>query len=150
MSGSEVDKEPEKAPGCYGDFGNTVLDCGTCSLTRECYKRTATRLGGPEFVGVGKVKAFKDVPKVQAFTANEVAQKDIEDRKQVGGDHYEKMGIDPWDVWDTWPLEQRIGAYRSNSIKYLMRMGTKDNVLQELKKARHYINKLIEVVENGN
>jgi hypothetical protein len=29
--------------------------------------------------------------------------------KQFGGDHYKRMGIEPWDVVDTWPLEQRIG-----------------------------------------
>jgi hypothetical protein len=27
--------------------------------------------------------------------------------KQFGGDHYKRMGIEPWDVVDTWPLEQR-------------------------------------------
>jgi hypothetical protein len=26
--------------------------------------------------------------------------------KQFGGDHYKKMGIEPWDIVDTWPLEQ--------------------------------------------
>jgi hypothetical protein len=25
--------------------------------------------------------------------------------KQFGGDHYKRMGIEPWDVVDTWPLE---------------------------------------------
>lgn len=68
--------------------------------------------------------------------------------KQVGGDHYDKMKIDPWAVWDTWPLEQRIGAYRSNAVKYLMRMGTKGDALEDAKKARHYINKLVEVLES--
>jgi hypothetical protein len=24
--------------------------------------------------------------------------------KQFGGDHYKRMGIQPWDVVDTWPL----------------------------------------------
>ena len=32
--------------------------------------------------------------------------------KQYGGDHYKNMGVEPWDVVDTWPIEQRIGAYR--------------------------------------
>lgn len=66
--------------------------------------------------------------------------------QQVGGDHYRQMGIQPWDVIDTWPLEQQIGFYRGNSLKYLMRMGTKDEQLQEIKKARHYLDKLIEVL----
>jgi hypothetical protein len=67
---------------------------------------------------------------------------------QVGGTHYKNMGVEPWDVVDTWTLEQRIGAYRHGALKYLMRMGTKDEQLQEIKKAAHYLQKLIEVLEN--
>jgi hypothetical protein len=71
--------------------------------------------------------------------------------KQYGGDHYKNMGVEPWDVVDTWPIEQRIGAYRHGALKYLMRMGSKDEQLQEIKKCGHYIEKLIEVLgeENG-
>jgi len=63
-------------------------------------------------------------------------------QKQVGGDHYKNMGVEPWDVVDTWPIEQRIGAYRHGALKYLMRMGSKDENVQEIKKAGHYIEKL--------
>lgn len=71
---------------------------------------------------------------------------------QIGGDHYKNMGVEPWDVVDTWPIEQRIGAYRHGALKYLMRMGSKDENLQEIKKCGHYIEKLIEVLEerDGN
>lgn len=68
-------------------------------------------------------------------------------QKQVGGDHYKNMGVEPWDVVDTWPIEQRIGAYRHGALKYLMRMGSKDENVQEIKKAGHYIEKLVEVLE---
>lgn len=70
--------------------------------------------------------------------------------KQYGGDHYKNMGVEPWDVVDTWPIEQRIGAYRHGALKYLMRMGSKDEQLQEIKKCGHYIEKLIEVLGEGN
>lgn len=70
--------------------------------------------------------------------------------KQVAGTHYKDMGVEPWDVVDTWPLEQRIGAYRHGALKYLMRMGSKDEQLQEIKKCGHYIEKLIEVLEEQN
>jgi len=68
--------------------------------------------------------------------------------KQVAGQHYMKMDIEPWNVIDTWPLEQRIGFYRGNALKYIMRMGTKDERLQEIQKAGHYIEKLIEVLDD--
>ena len=67
--------------------------------------------------------------------------------RQVGGTHYKDMGVEPWDVVDTWPLEQRIGYYRGGALKYVMRMGTKDENLQEIKKGWHYMQKLIEVLE---
>ncbi|MFZ9326833.1 MAG: DUF3310 domain-containing protein [Polynucleobacter sp.] len=67
---------------------------------------------------------------------------------QIGGDHYKNMGVEPWDVVDTWPIDQQIGYYRGGALKYVMRMGTKDEELQEIKKGKHYIDKLIEVLEN--
>lgn len=85
-----------------------------------------------------------------------VAYRVIEDEKpkaqtardtQVGGDHYKKAGIQPWDVVDTWPIEQQIGFYRGNTLKYVMRMGTKDENLREIRKAAHYLQKLAEVLE---
>jgi len=66
--------------------------------------------------------------------------------KQVAGQHYKDMDIEPWDVIDTWPIEQRIGAYRAGLLKYTMRMGSKDARLQEIEKAGHYAEKLAEVL----
>ena len=66
--------------------------------------------------------------------------------RQEGGDHYKKMGVEPWDVVDTWPLEQQIGYYRGGALKYIMRMGSKDESPKEIAKAAHYIQKLIEVL----
>lgn len=65
---------------------------------------------------------------------------------QVGGSHYKNMDVQPWDVVDTWPLEQRIGFYRGNALKYIMRMGTKDVSLQEIQKGMHYLQKLVETL----
>lgn len=69
---------------------------------------------------------------------------------QVGGTHYKTMGVEPWDVVDTWPLEQRIGYYRGGALKYVMRMGTKDERAQEIRKGAHYMQKLAEVLEEKN
>lgn len=83
-----------------------------------------------------------------------VAYRVVEDEKpktardtQVGGDHYKKSTVQPWDVVDTWPIEQQIGFYRGNALKYVMRMGTKDENLREIRKAAHYLQKLAEVLE---
>lgn len=68
---------------------------------------------------------------------------------QVGGDHYTAMPIAPWAIIDTWPLEQRIGFYRGNALKYLLRAGSKGPAQEDYAKARHYLDKLTTITE-GN
>ena len=66
---------------------------------------------------------------------------------QEGGDHYKRMGVAPWDVYDTWPAEQRIGAYRANCVKYVLRLEDKDSRVLNARKLKHYASKLVEVAE---
>ena len=65
---------------------------------------------------------------------------------QVGGTHYTAMATQPWDVVDTWPLDQRVGFFRGNALKYLMRAGSKGEAAEDFAKARHYLDKLVEVL----
>lgn len=67
--------------------------------------------------------------------------------RQEGGNHYKEMVVQPWQVIDSLPIEQAVGFYRGNAIKYLMRMGHKGKAIEDLKKARHYMDKLHEVLE---
>lgn len=60
----------------------------------------------------------------------------------VGGDHYKKLKYETWDVIIDWNL----GYLDGNAVKYLSRWRNKGGV-QDLKKAAHYIQKLIEVEE---
>jgi|GEM_PF-3539955 len=71
------------------------------------------------------------------------------DSMQVGGDHYIEMAIEPWAVIGSWPIDQQIGFHRGNALKYLMRMGSKDSPVQEIRKAAHYLSKLVEVLEGS-
>jgi len=65
---------------------------------------------------------------------------------QIAGDHYKKHKFETWDVILDWNL----GYLDGNAVKYLSRWRSKGGV-QDLKKAAHYIQKLIEVEEaNGN
>jgi len=69
---------------------------------------------------------------------------------QVGGTHYITAAVQPWDVIDTWPLADRVGFYRGNALKYLLRAGTKGGASEDYAKAAHYIEKLIETLtQNG-
>jgi len=58
---------------------------------------------------------------------------------QVGGHHYKDKAMQPWDIIDAWELN----FYAGNVVKYILRYRHKDG-LQDLQKARHYIDKLIE------
>jgi hypothetical protein len=78
-------------------------------------------------------------PQVEAATGDANAV-------QVGGDHYKSMGVEPWNVVDTWTREQRIGFYRGGALKYIMRMGSKDESPVEIAKGQHYMQKLLEVL----
>lgn len=61
--------------------------------------------------------------------------------RQVGGDHYRKFKIQPWDIID----EYGLTFYEGSALKYLLR--SKSDRLEDLKKARHYLDKLIEIEE---
>lgn len=60
--------------------------------------------------------------------------------KQVGGNHYKLNGIQPWDFI----ASNGIGYFEGNIIKYVSRWRHKGGV-QDLEKARHYLDKLIEM-----
>lgn len=64
---------------------------------------------------------------------------------QIGGDHYKNMAVQPWIAMESWMTpEQFSGFLRGNAIKYLARCDVKGGI-EDIKKARHYINKLVEV-----
>jgi len=61
---------------------------------------------------------------------------------QIGGEHYKRLKPEPWDVISAWGL----GYFDGNVIKYVARFRHKGGV-ESLKKARHYLDKLIEQIE---
>jgi hypothetical protein len=69
---------------------------------------------------------------------------------QVGGNHYVKMGVQPWDALGAWLSPEEFKGYlRASAIAYLARAGKKGPFLDDVRKARHYLDKLIEVAEAG-
>ena len=66
---------------------------------------------------------------------------------QVGGDHYRSKTIQPWEAMQAWMTpEQFIGFLRGNAIKYLARAGSKGDALEDVEKAKHYCEKLVEIM----
>lgn len=70
--------------------------------------------------------------------------KSVKDQ-QVAGSHYQRA-IQPWDIISEWELD----FWEGNVLKYLLRWKHKDG-LQDLQKAKHYLEYLIErETNNGN
>lgn len=67
---------------------------------------------------------------------------------QVGGSHYKDMTIQPWDAMEQWMTQEEFqGFLAGNVIKYLARHKAKGGT-EDLKKAKHYLDKLIDLKEN--
>lgn len=62
---------------------------------------------------------------------------------QAGGSHYLEMPIQPWEIIDAFSL----GYYEGSILSYLLRAGRKGSKLEDLKKAGHFLEKLIELEE---
>lgn len=60
--------------------------------------------------------------------------------KQVGGNHYKGNAIEPWDFI----ASNNMGFLDGNAVKYISRYKQKNGV-EDLQKAIHYLEKLIEV-----
>jgi len=77
---------------------------------------------------------------IQGFTKAQI-QESANDR-QVSGDHYKLNTIQPWD----YIASNKLDYFEGNVVKYVTRWRNKGGV-QDLLKARHYIDKLIELNE---
>lgn len=70
-------------------------------------------------------------------------------KTQVGGTHYTSKTVQPWAAMQAWMThEEFAGFLRGNVIKYVARCNEKGGI-EDLKKARHYLDKLIEVTGAG-
>ena len=61
---------------------------------------------------------------------------------QVGGTHYRRNALQPWDIFIEWGLD----PWAANVVKYILRFPYK-NHKEDLEKARHYINYLINNID---
>jgi hypothetical protein len=68
------------------------------------------------------------------------------DKKQVGGDHYKKRGLQPWEAMEAWATKDEfLGHLRLTAIKYLARAGDKGPIDIDIEKALHYLEKWLAV-----
>jgi hypothetical protein len=63
---------------------------------------------------------------------------------QIAGDHYKKKAVQPWD----YIIANDLGYLEGNVVKYVSRWKDKGGI-DDLRKAQHYLTKLIEVADYG-
>jgi hypothetical protein len=113
-----------------GTIGIFNLDCGLCRL-RILRQEHARSYGSRWQKGtVGLMEIGKPTIVDVKEPANE---------GQIGGQHYKRLAIQPWD----YILQNDIGYMEGSVIKYISRWRNK-NGLEDLYKCRHFLNKLIE------
>ncbi len=64
--------------------------------------------------------------------------------RQVGGTHYKKMAVEPWD----YIYAHGLDFFEGNIVKYITRFHHVGNI-NDLLKVQHYSEKLLEL-KNGN
>jgi hypothetical protein len=84
---------------------------------------------------------------VKETEKRESAEKKANDRQVGETQHYKKLSIQPWDAMEEWlsPDEFR-GFLIGNSLKYLARAGKKGPYREDIQKAHHYLEKLLEML----
>ncbi len=64
--------------------------------------------------------------------------------RQVGGDHYITLAVQPWDALKAWLTPEQYKGYMiGTTIVYLARQNGKGGI-EDIAKAAHYLEKLLE------
>jgi len=65
--------------------------------------------------------------------------------KQIDGNHYRSMGIQPWEIAE----RSKLDYFEMNVVKYIMRWRTKDGII-DLDKVIHYVERIKELAKQGH
>ena len=92
-------------------------------------------------------KSLRDVDKLYVGYQSATKTQAKANTRQVAGDHYKSKTIQPWDAMEAWLTpEQFRGFLLGTSVKYLARAGDKGDFKEDIEKAHHYIEKLLETL----
>lgn len=71
------------------------------------------------------------------------------EHRQVGGSHYTQLAIQPWDAMQAWMSREAFAGFLlGNVVKYAARYRAKGGA-EDLRKARHYLDRLIQLEETA-
>lgn len=139
---SPAAKEP--AADCWHNWGggdNPVPGAVVQCVLREgeLELRKADELDWGVIGSLGDIVKYRVVPAAKQGLPVQFAEPESANATQVGGDHYKAKASQPWD----YIVSNEMGFLAGNVVKYVTRYRDKNGV-EDLKKARHYLDKLIE------
>jgi len=93
-------------------------------------------------------KNLRDLEKLYGLQPPQVPPIQKANKREIAGDHYEKMPIQPWVAMEAWLSPEEFRGYLlGNSLKYLARAGKKGPYKEDIQKAHHYLEKLLEILQ---
>lgn len=112
--------------------------------SRICHASGERCLGCPHYYGKAPICScspdFKSGPEPKPTDWGV----EISSYRQVGGDHYERMAIQPWDALAAWLSPSEFRAHlRASAIEYLARSESKGG-MADVRKAHHCLAKALE------
>lgn len=125
-------------PSCFGRFSSAASQgCLSCKSSIDCIPQN-------EEMTMAGDKSWMEIP-YQGDQDKETPRSVHVDDHQVGGDHYRSKAVQPWSAMASWMSPDEFSGFlRGNVIKYVARCNDKGGI-EDLLKARHYLDKLIEV-----
>ena len=125
--------------------GCTTDSCNGAQQTRVAktaatVAKTATANDRPDIKPDIKPDNVSNMSSKVANPKGNVANRQTANDRQEGGTHYKNMPIEVWDFI----VANKIPYLEGNCIKYIVRWKLKGGI-QDLLKAKHYLDKLIEV-----
>jgi hypothetical protein len=84
-------------------------------------------------------------PVLKKLAAQEHSKKHNTLDHQVGGDHYQKMGVQPWEIVE----KNKLDFFEGSAVAYILRWKEKGG-LTDLKKVIHYMEHMIALAESGH
>lgn len=117
------------------------------SLKIDEFKTKATNMRTEE--GKGLCEAWVYLYKAGMKALKKLAGNEGKGIKEIKPSHYAQGEFELFDMMEAvYPIEQVVGFYKLNAIKYLTRFEQK-NGIEDLYKALTYIKRLIEFKKNG-
>ena len=92
-------------------------------------------------LALNRPREYVEIQSNKSFAPFDQRAKEIgANAEQIAGNHYKNKTVQPWD----YIAANELGYFEGNIVKYVSRWRDKGGV-DDLKKARHYLDKLIEL-----